>query len=150
MSLKKSEVLMRSLKEKLQLRLPAYLFTDSYDASGNPCLKVAVDATWTTADQWANIRILPKASLGVNSIGQAQEGFSPHVCQIMTEKSAAAAISFLSMVNSAIIYTEAKSLGTILEFYMTATTVEPTIAAIAAGTLQLTLDDLFNPLTSSM
>jgi len=150
MSLKKAEVLMRTLKEKLGFRLPAMILTDSRDVSGNPVLTVAADAAWNTGDEWATIKIKPVDQIGVNSIGQAQESFSPHVCQLVAEESAAAGVSYLKDTTSMALEIELKALGCILELYLSAITDEPNESEIVDANLKARYDDIVNPLTSSM
>lgn len=151
MSLKKAQVLMRGLKEKLEFRLPStYLFSDSQDSSGNPVLTIAQDSSWATGEQYAVIRIKPEANLNVNSIGQTQEGFGPHVVQIVSEESAVSGVSVLTEANVARLFVEMKALGTIFEHYLCANGDVPAVAEFTAAQLVERIDDLINPLTSAV
>jgi hypothetical protein len=146
MSLKKSQVLMRGLKEKLAFRLPStYLLTDSVDSSGNPVLTIAQDATWNAGDQYAILRLRPLPSLGVNVLGQAQESFGPHDLSVIVEASGVATKSVLTDVNHDRLMFEFSKLGCVVEFYFSANTVEPTLGGMVVGNLQYRLDDLIFP-----
>ena len=146
MSLKKSQALMRSLKEKLSFRLPStWILTDSTDASGNPVLTVAQDAAWNTGDQWAVLRLRPLPSIGTNVIGQAQQSFAPHDLSVIIEESAGADHSELEDKYKDLFMFEFSRLGCAVEVYFSANTVEPTVAGMTAGNLQYRLDDLINP-----
>ena len=147
MSLAKANSLMRTLREKLVLRLPStYLFSDSVDASGNPVLTIAQKAPWVTADNYFVIRVMPLPQIGVNSLGLAQEAFTPHVVQIDTEASATAHVSFVKDLVMEPVLFEVFRLGTMVDFYLSTTTVKPVVADFADATkFELRLDDLINP-----
>jgi hypothetical protein len=150
MSTKKAEVLIRGLKERLQLRFAStYIFTEGLDASGNPTLIVAQDASWLTTEQYAFIRIKPVDQIGLNSLGAAQESFGPHVAQLVLEESATAGLAFALEVTKDKIMFELARLGVIVEVYLSATTVKPVVGSIT-GTPVASLDDLLFPTTISM
>ena len=151
MSLKKAEVLMRGLKEKLQFRLPStYIFADSVDGSSNPVLTIQQDSSWATGEQKVVIRIKPEATLFVNSLGLAQEGFGPHICQLVSEESASAGESELNDSNALKIMREVFAMGCIVEWYLNANATEPAVAQITSANLEFRLDDLQYPVMNAV
>ena len=146
MSLKKSEVLLRGLREKLVLRLPStYIFTDSVDSAGAPVLTVAQDSTWGTTDVRFVIRISPNAQLGVNVLGLPQESFAPHTCEVITEASGTATKTFVADAIVDAVLFEVFRLGTAVKMYLMPTTTQPAVAGMIAANLSLALDDLREP-----
>src|SRR6266446_6046250 len=90
---KKALVLSRELANKLTVRFvgpTALLVREGFDASGNPTINID-DGTPATTEQAVFVRTLEQPSIGLNSIGLAQDSFGPHVIQVVIEASAATA-----------------------------------------------------------
>ena len=146
MSLKKAEVLLRGLREKLVLRLPStYIFTDSVDSAGAPVLTIAQDSSWATGEVRFVIRMSPIAQTGVNVLGLPQESFCPHTCEVITEASGTATKTFVADAIMDAVLFEVFRLGTAVWMYLMPTTTEPAVAGMITANVSLKLDDLFQP-----
>lgn len=150
---KPAQTAARQLKENLSIRLGAlWTIVETVDASGNPVLKVSLtaDGAWTTAEEYAYIRVKPVATTNVDSLGLAQTVFCPHVIQIAVEESAAADIAYLTAPRFGIILAECLARGMAVEWYHSANTVEPVVGTIAEANLQFRFRNLWQGITNQI
>ena len=148
---KKALVLSRELANRLTIRFAGNLLVrEAFDASGNPTINID-DGTPATTEQAAFIRVLEQPSIGLNSVGLAQDSFGPHVVQVVIEASAAsAAINRMTQANQMRIWAEVLKLGTKLEVYHADTGAAPVVGDIVSAKLVSTVQDLYNPLTNEV
>jgi hypothetical protein len=138
MTAKANSIVMR-LKQDLQARLPStYLFTDSFDSSGNPVLTVAQDSAWATTEQYAVIRVQPVSLVFTNGLNQTQEGFSSHYLDVCMENISAtntplASVLSLSIAAPLIQSVEAEACAT--RYYLCNLATTPSVAQMTAGNL---------------
>ena len=160
---KKALSLARVMVDNLTLRLGALstpLFVaQSTDASGNPLLGIGPTATeaagvlagtGTAGHQDAVIKIVPWPSIGSDSLGNAQNSYSPHKIQIVTEASATSGVDVMTEVNKLSLLGEALRTGCTVELYQTANLTAPSPSGIVAANLVATYDMLNNPGTGTM
>ncbi len=127
----KAQVIMRSIKDGIKKRLPAYFYTDGLDTAGNPCLLVSVDATPATTEQVAMIRVRPAALVFTNGIGGTQENMAPHFVDVLSEATAASAtVSRLTAVNATYVMGEVLKQACLTSVYLTASGTVPALADV--------------------
>lgn len=141
----------RVLFDKLSLRY-GYLATpltvvQSFDTTGNPVLSIG---TVSAGNQCLVIRVLPVASIGVDSLGLAQNSYTPHIVQICTELSATSGIDILTEANKLPALGECLRLGMRTELYQSANGVAPATAQMTSGNLVAFFDNLESSLTGSV
>ncbi len=154
---KKALVISRELANRLTIRFAgtagaglATLVREGFDASGNPTMNID-DGTPVTSEQCVFVRVLEQPSIGLNSLGLAQDSFGPHVIQVVIEASAATpTINRLTALNQMKLFGEVLKMGTKVELYHTPTGAAPAVGDITAGNLITTWQDLYNPLTNEV
>lgn len=150
-SVKKSESLVRNLKERLKLRLPStYSILDSNDVKG---FRLQVnDGSWATTEYAFALRVLGIESQFTDVIGNQQKAYAPSKCQLIIEAGAVGV--GLSALKIAELISEISRMGLRIDLYQNTTTNQPLASQFAAdgsvssSTLQGSIDpDLKWPLS---
>lgn len=128
----KSQSLMRALKDNLQKRLPStYVFSESLDSQGARLL-ISADATPAAGEQVVAIRIKSQDTQFNNVIQQAQQVYTPMICQVIEEASATAGVSLITLANRSQIDLEINRMGVKQERYLNANGTVPAMSQYAA------------------
>lgn len=138
--------LSRQLKEDLALVLGSTL-TESFDSNGCPVLTYGAA---TANSQSASIRVKMVDSIQTDGLGLTQRVFTPHIIQLLVEESATADVLILKAQEYSKILAQLVKHGTRVEVWHAANTNAPTFANIANSTLEVVIDHIWHPLTSSM
>jgi len=143
---KKSSVIARSLVEALAVRLPALGVQAGVDASGWPTIQIFEGTLpMATTEQSFFIRIMEMASLGLDSLGNAQQSYGPHVIQLCMETSTVAALGFPTDANRLHVMGECLAQGARLEVYLEDNGTAPDVNSIEAARLVGTFESLRFP-----
>lgn len=151
-NLAKAQSLSRVLKERIQMRLPSFVISESSDSQGS-ILLISQDSTPAAGEQVMAIRIKAQDTQFSDSIGNAQNSYSPMVIQVIEEASATAGVSLLTLANRMQLDCELARCGCKQERYQNANTVVPAVSQFAAdgsvstSTLRATISDLRWPLS---
>jgi hypothetical protein len=154
----KAEAIVRDLVQKLKMRLGStWAITQTTDSltgfnGKNPVLKISrvADGTWTTAEEYAYIRIKGEDTIQEDVVGLTQRVYAPHVCQIVTEATAGGD-STMKAANLFPIICTIANYGMKMELYHSEATKEPAEAEIKPANLKATFTpDLYHPLTSQI
>ncbi len=150
-SMKTSLVLARELGSKLTLRFAAaatpLALTASSDTNGAPTISIGAGST---GGQNMFIRILEVASIGTDALGLAQTSYGPHKIQVAMELSATAGVPFNTGATCLRAYVEILRTATAVELWLETTGTPPSVTTFnTAAKLALSVDDLYNPTTSS-
>lgn len=137
----KALALSRVMLDNLTLRLASsgLAIAQSYDSSGNPVISVGPG---TAGGQNAVVRIIAYPSIGTNSLGIAQDSYTPHVIQIATEASATAGVDIMTEANKLPILGESLRTGCKVELYQSANLTAPSTATMVAANLVASYDSL--------
>jgi hypothetical protein len=145
---KKAQTLARSLADSLAVRLPLLVVTAGTDASGNPTVTIN-DGTPATTEQNLFLRVLEMPSLGLDSLGNAQQSYGPHVIQLAMETSTLAGVGFPTDANRLMVMGEVLQLSTRVEVYLEANGTVPSVSSLVAGNLVATFENLrFAPMAN--
>lgn len=144
----KANTLMLKLKEMLKLKLPSFVQTDSVDTNGYPTLLLSADSTPAAGEQNIFIRIITDSTAFVDSIGNSQSVYSPHVIQSVEEASTVANVSLLTLANRAQIDWSISRLGCKEEKYLRANGTAPGLSDISSANLKAKVADDYFPLSS--
>lgn len=139
----KANTLMLKLKEEIRQKLPSFVQTDNVDSNGYPTLLVSADATPAAGEQNMFIRIKTISSPAVDSIGQAQSVYGPHVVQSVEESSTIANVSLLTIDVKAKLDWCISRLGCQEEKYLSDNTDVPALAEITSDNLKATITDAY-------
>jgi hypothetical protein len=140
------------LKDQLKFLLPkTWVITESFDSSGNPVVTYQQDSSWAAGEQKFVVRFIPRPLLAEakNALGIAQDVFAQHVVQIVMEASATAGLPVVLAKFYALVLAVASHKGTRLEVFLSANTVDPSIAAITGNPTVAIEPDIYNGLTNS-
>jgi hypothetical protein len=148
----KATVIARQMAEDIRLRsgLAAVVGVDS---SANTTITVGTGAA---GSQSAYIRIILENGWNmVNPIwpdftSLQQRVYTPHITQVVLESSTVAGVPLMTLSNLSKLLMDITKSGTKVELYLSANTTAVSATSIAAGNKVATLDDLFNPLLSTM
>lgn len=144
----KAVAIARQLAEDLKLRTGLTTVVAGVDASANPTIAFGA---LTAGSQSAFIRVKQDydPALELDVIGNTQRRYTPHVIQIVLETSTIANVSLLTAKLFAQMLKDTEKFGTKIEIYMTTNTTAVSVAGIT-GTPVVVLDDLWNPMTSTI
>lgn len=117
---------MLQLKERLQKRLPSYVFSESFDDKG-PRLLISQDATPAAGEQVIAIRFLGEDA-GIDDIIDVKRSFGPIKAQVIEEESTISGVSLITLKNRLAIDLELCRLGVLQERYMTANGTVPAVS----------------------
>lgn len=146
--IEKANKLMLKLKEEIKQKLPSFVQTDGVDSSGYPTLLVSADSTPAAGEQNMFIRIKTIDTPFVDSIGQAQSVFGPHVIQSVEEASSIANVSLLTCANKSVLDWCISRLGCQEEKYLRANGGAPVLGDISSSNLKQKLADSYFPLSA--
>lgn len=141
---KKSQVIARSMVEDLTVRLPSLTVAAGVDASGWPTISIN-DATPATTEQNFFIRIMEMPSLGLDSFGNAQQSYGPHVIQLAMETSTVASLGFPTDANRLHVMGECLAQGARFEVYLEDNGTIPVVGSLVAAKLVGTFESLRFP-----
>jgi len=144
----KANTLMLKLKESLKMKLPASFQTDGRDADGNPTLMLSQSSSAVAGQQNILIRIKADSTAFVDSIGQAQSVFSPHIIQSAEEESTITGVSLLTLAVRSKIDFCINRLGCKEEKYLSANTSVPALTDMVPANLQAKVADDYFPLSA--
>ena len=146
----KQQSLIALLKERLALRLPALVISQAVDASGASLLL----GSGVAGAQNIAIKVKAQDTQFNNSIGQAQDVFSPMIIQKIEEASTIAHVSLVNVANEAAIMAEVAKLGCKMECWLNAHGSAPALSqfqadgSVSGSTLEVELaSDLMWPLS---
>ena len=145
-TIKKSEAMMRGLKDKLELRSFASNIAQSEDSQGFPILELN-DGSPATGELAYVIRIreLQRTDAGVDIFQNTQTIFTPHVIELVYEDDAANRTSALTVLMK-----ELSDIGAIIEIYENTSSNAAEagdIDADTSGDPTETIADLIHPLS---
>lgn len=136
----KQQALARDLQERLQLRLPAYTFSQSTDSSG-AILSVSQSSTPAAGENNMIIRIVPFDTPFLDSIGSAQQVYSPSKLQIVEESSTVAGHSVVAASVKSAMDWDLAQLGVYQERYLGANGSVPATSEIIPANLVAKVGD---------
>jgi hypothetical protein len=139
----KSSTLMLKLKEELRQKLPSFVQTDNVDSNGYPTLLLSADSTPAAGEQNMFIRITTMSSPFVDSIGQSQSVYGPHVIQSVEEASTISGVSLLTLANRSKIDWCITRAGCQEEKYLRANGAAPGLSDITSGNLVSKVADAY-------
>jgi hypothetical protein len=138
---KMASVLQRDIAEELGFRLPALTLVQTTGTSGDPVITLGA---LTAASQSAFIRIVPEATLQLNSVGLAAPVYTPHIVQVVLETSTIANVALMLESNKFPLFHALQATGCKVELYMSANTNAVDEADITSGNLKATLYPALN------
>lgn len=143
---KKAAVIVREVVQRLAIRFGSTRqVREGVDASGNPTINID-DGTPTAGEQNVFVRLLERPSIGVDSLGQSQQSFGPHICQIVMEATAASAsIALVTDATKLKVLGEVMAMAPAVELYIRANGGAPVVGDIVAGNLVDTFQNLYFP-----
>jgi hypothetical protein len=145
---KKSAAIARNLADNLAVRLPLLVVTSGTDASGNPTVNVN-DGTPATTENNLFLRVLEMPSLGLDSLGNAQQSYGPHVIQMAMETSTLAGLGFPTDAVRLSVMGEVLQMSTRVEVYLEANGTVPSVSSLLAANLVATFENLrFAPMAN--
>jgi len=144
----KAVAIARQLAENLALRT-GLAAVSGVDASGNPTIALG---TQSAGQQAAFIRVKQDydPALEVDGVGNAQRRYTPHVIQVVLETSTIANVPLMTGANQVMMWKEVEVFGTKIQLYMTANTTAVSVTGIDAANLKATVDDLWQPMLSTI
>lgn len=150
----KSQSLIRILKDNLAKRLPStYVISESLDSQGDRLL-ISADSTPAAGEQVVAIRIKAQDTQFLNSIGSAQDVYTPMIAQVIEEASTIAGVSLITLANRSQIDLELARLSIKQERYLNANTTVPALSqfqsdgSVSGSTLAASVSpDLYWPLS---
>lgn len=131
---KRSEDLMRLLKEELKIAFPSFIFAEGV-SSGDPTLQMAADATPATTEKVSFLKVIQKAYSGfpIPSLASSEDG-RPHLLQIVFEANAALATStYFTGLELSQLMAIAHGMNIDIELYIRANGAIPVEGDIIAG-----------------
>ena len=149
----KAAAIMRVLGDNLPLRL-GVAGTKGVDASGNPTLLLG-SGTAGAAGIFLRCKQDYDPALEVNPVtGNAQRRYTPHVIEVVMELSAVASTPDVVAATQLKLWKEIIEHGTKIKFYLATDAlgagVLNDVAWFASTYLVATVDDLWNPMTSTI
>jgi len=145
----KENTLMLKLVEELKERLPAYNYTQSFDANGYPTLLMSQSLPAVSQQNNAFIVFLPVPTPFVDSINTPQGVWTPLICNVVEEAlTGSPTISCVAQSISAQINQCVINQGCINNWYLSAAGTLPSEAAILPANLQTSsVVDAYLPLS---
>ncbi len=150
---KKALELAAELADELRKRCDYDSIVESSDSSGNPLITLG-DGTFNSEDDYVLIRVMPREwALAKDVLGSNQTVYTPSVIQVVVEgnTNTVGLAPWVAIQNAwAIVATCAKR-GTLLEYWQSAHTAEPTTTTLAtASNRKASVEaELYWPLLSS-
>lgn len=145
-STKMASVLQKNIAEELGFRLPALTLVQTTGTAGDPVITLG---SLAAGSQSAFIRIVPEATLQLNSVGQAAPVYTPHIVQVVLETSTIANVALMLESNKFPLFHVLDKTGCKVELYMTANTNAVEETDITSANLKASLvASLYFPLTA--
>lgn len=148
----KALTIARELVTRLKVRFAevGLSIAEGLDTDGNPTFVIS-DGTPATTEQviFVRVKTFPAENLWTNSVGLAQEQWTPHVVQVATEAFAAsgagAQLSTVTTANQLALFGEIMPFKTRVEVYLSALGTVPSVATIASANYKGGFDSLYWP-----
>lgn len=125
----------------------------AFDTDGQPLIKIGTQAAGAGSNS-ATLKLSTEPSIWKNSIGLAQEVYTPHRIQVAYEAVSATGVTPMTEAIKAKMMVEVFTQGMAVDIYVLATATAPTPAnlatavAAAAGPTVTIVPDISNPLTN--
>jgi hypothetical protein len=142
LSKKTSQALSREVANRLRKWLPSLTVTEGVDASSNPTITVD-DGTSAAGEQNFFMRIIEMPSLGLDSLGNAQQSYGPHVWQLAMETSSVSGVGLTTDANRLPVFGELLRTAARLEVYLETNGTKPTVSTVDAAKLKATYESLY-------